>query len=83
VHNPELDYKERLRRRIMLQEHIETLGYQVFEKKNYTKQLFVAWSEVSKIAKPILIDQFKFDRDQGGLVGQTVANRRVIDLVPA
>jgi radical SAM superfamily enzyme YgiQ (UPF0313 family) len=44
--NPSLDYKERLRRRIYLQQHIENLGYKVFESKNYTNQLFIAWNEV-------------------------------------
>lgn len=83
VHNPTLDYKERLRRRIILQEHIETMGYRVFEKKNYTRQLFLAWSEVSKIAKPVYIDKFKFDRDQGGLVGQPASQRRIIEMVAA
>lgn len=82
VHNPDLDYKERLRRRIILQEHVETLGYQVFEKQNYTKQLFVAWSEVSKIAKPVYIDRFAYDRDQGGLVGSAVSTRKIIEMVP-
>lgn len=67
--NPKLDYKERLRRRIYLQQHIEHLGYKVFESKNYTKQLFIAWSEVSqKRPNPKIIEDFQFDRERGGLI---------------
>jgi len=67
--NPELDYKERLRRRIYLQQHIEELGYKVFESKNYTRQLFSSWSEVLHIKKQAqIIQDFKYDRDQGGLM---------------
>lgn len=86
--NPELDYKERLRRRIVLQEYIEGLGYRTFESKNYTKQLFVAWSEVSRLPPPRIVDgALTYDRDQGGLIATPVANdtasessRRVITI---
>ena len=81
--NPELDYKERLRRRIMFQEHVETLGYKVFENKNYTKQLFLAWSEVSKMSKPVVFDDFKYDRDAGGLVATPSSNRKILEIVKA
>lgn len=69
--NPSLDYKERLRRRIYLQQHIEQLGYRVFESKNYTKQLFKAWSEVAAITAPTkIIDNFSYDRERGGLLSK-------------
>lgn len=47
--NPTLNYKERLRRRILLQAHIERLGYPVFESKNYVKQMFNQWDQVKNI----------------------------------
>ena len=68
--NPTLDYKERLRRRILLQSHIEELGYSVFEAKNYTKQLFASWQEVKKnnnSDKIIIPSDFKYDREKGGI----------------
>lgn len=51
--NPDLDYKERLRRRIIAQAHIERLGYPVFESKNYVKQMFSQWEQVSNNAKNV------------------------------
>lgn len=84
--NPSLTYKERLRRRIILQEHVETLGYRVFEKTNYTRQLFVAWSEVSKISPPVVINNFHYARDAGGLVASeppvNFSNKKVLAIVP-
>jgi radical SAM superfamily enzyme YgiQ (UPF0313 family) len=71
--NPSLDYKERLRRRIYLQQHIENLGYKVFESKNYTNQLFIAWNEVMTLrSQARIIEDFKYDRDQGGLVEKSL-----------
>jgi radical SAM superfamily enzyme YgiQ (UPF0313 family) len=71
--NPSMDYKERLRRRIYLQQHIENLGYKVFESKNYTNQLFLAWNEVMTLkSKAHVIEDFKYDRDQGGLVEKSL-----------
>ena len=71
--NPSMDYKERLRRRIYLQQHIENLGYRVFESKNYTNQLFLAWNEVMTLkSKSHVIEDFKYDRDQGGLVEKSL-----------
>ena len=68
-----MDYKERLRRRIYLQQHIENLGYRVFESKNYTNQLFLAWNEVMTLkSKSHVIEDFKYDRDQGGLVEKSL-----------
>jgi len=32
-----------------LQAHCERLGYKIFEAANYTKQLYAAWIEVSKL----------------------------------
>ena len=49
--NPTLDYKERLRRRIIAQAHIERLGYPVFESKNYVKQMFSQWDQVKNNSK--------------------------------
>lgn len=68
--NPSLDYKERLRRRIVLQSHVESLGYRVFEAKNYTKQLFTSWQEVQSIKnvnKVKISSDFKYDREKGGI----------------
>ena len=81
VSNPTLDYKERLRRRIILQEHIESLGYKVFENKNYTKQLFLAWSEVSKLSKPKIVKDFKYDRDSGGIKENSNSNKSILNIV--
>jgi radical SAM superfamily enzyme YgiQ (UPF0313 family) len=73
--NPSLDYKERLRRRIYLQQHIENLGYRVFESKNYTNQLFIAWNEVMTLkSQSRMIEDFAYDRDQGGLVEKSLPN---------
>ena len=67
--NPALDYKERLRRRIVVQAHCQTLGYKIFNEQNYTKQLFSAWEEVKSFETTTLeIDAFKFDREKGGLI---------------
>ena len=70
--NPTLTYKERLRRRITVQSHIEKLGYRVFEAKNYTKQLFSTYQEIKKIksVNTVEIDNFKFDREKGGILQQ-------------
>lgn len=68
--NPGLDYKERLRRRIVLQAHVESLGYCVFEAKNYTKQLFTSWQEVqnlNNLNKQVIPKDFKYDREKGGI----------------
>lgn len=68
--NPSLDYRERLRRRILLQSHVENLGYRVFEAKNYTKQLFSSWQEVqtiNKVTKVTVPSDFKYDREKGGI----------------
>jgi len=73
LNNPSMDYKERLRRRIYLQQHIENLGYRVFESKNYTNQLFLAWNEVMTLkSQAHVIEDFKYDRDQGGLVEKSL-----------
>ena len=69
--NPTLDFEERLRRRIEAQYFRETLGYKVFESKNYTRALAIAWSQVKNLkSKKIQIDadKLKFDREQGGLI---------------
>jgi radical SAM superfamily enzyme YgiQ (UPF0313 family) len=67
--NPTLDFKERLKRRINAQHYVENLGYKIFESKNYTRALSIAWNEVSKIQidKTIKIDanKIKFDREKG------------------
>jgi hypothetical protein len=51
--NPSLDYKERLRRRIIAQAHIERLGYPVFESKNYVKQMFSQWEQIQANSKKV------------------------------
>lgn len=72
--NPSLDYKERLRRRIWIQEHIEKLGYSVWDSDNYAQALYVAWNQISKFpntAKKILEEEeFHYDRELGGIVLQ-------------
>ena len=71
VQNPTLDFKERLKRRIEAQYYVEKLGYKVFESKNYTRALSIAWSEVENIKKDQIkkIDatKVKFDREKGSL----------------
>ena len=70
LQNPELDFKERLKRRIEAQYFVEKLGYKVFESKNYTRALTIAWNQVEKIqGNKILVDgdKIKFDREQGVL----------------
>ena len=54
--NPDLDYKERLRRRIILQAHVERLGYPCFEAKNYVKQMFSQWEQVTTLNKKVNIE---------------------------
>lgn len=67
--NPSLNYKERVKRRILLQSHLEELGYKIFEAKNYTKQLLTTWQEMSKLDVDYhFIDEFTFDREKGGLL---------------
>jgi len=71
VQNPTLDFKERLKRRIEAQYYVEKLGYKVFESKNYTRALSIAWQEVvnlkSKNTKKIDATKVKFDREKGSL----------------
>lgn len=70
LNNPSLDFKERLRRRIFLQEHVESLGYKTFESKNYTRQLLLAWSQVASLppASQVVSRDLVYDRDKGGLI---------------
>lgn len=66
--NPDLDFKERLKRRIEAQYYVEKLGYKVFESKNYTRALSIAWDEVQTLnrkTKKIDATKIKFDRDKG------------------
>ena len=69
--NPELDFKERLKRRIYAQYYIEKLGYKVFESKNYARALAIAWNQVNNIKKSkpkqLDADKIKYDRDKGGM----------------
>ena len=69
--NPTLDYKERLKRRIIAQRYVEKLGYKVFESKNYARALSIAWEEIKKIQKSrvtkIDASKIKFDREKGVL----------------
>lgn len=74
--NPDLTYRERVRRRILAQAHCERLGYRVFEAKNYTKQLFSSWKEIANSGnsaeKVVIKGEFKFDREKGGIVGDVL-----------
>ena len=73
VQNPTLDYRERLKRRIVAQRHVEKLGYKVFESKNYVRALSIAWNEVEHLKKHVTkIDasKLKFDREKGGIEQQ-------------
>lgn len=67
--NPTLDFRKRLERRIEAQHFVEKLGYKVFESKNYTRALSIAWSEVLNIkkveVKKVDASKIKFDRDKG------------------
>ena len=67
--NPTLDFKERLKRRIQAQYHVEKLGYKVFESKNYVRALSIAWSQVKDIektkARKVDASKIKFDREKG------------------
>jgi len=69
IDNPTLTYKERLKRRIILQSHVEELGYPVFEAANYTKQLLSSWNEVQVLTDNTgtMISNVKFDREQNSL----------------
>jgi len=71
VQNPTLDFKERLKRRIEAQYYVEKLGYKVFESKNYTRALSIAWSQVQNIKKTKLqkIDasKIKYNPENGSL----------------
>jgi len=70
--NPTLNYRERIRRRIILQSHLENLGYKIFEAKNYAKQLLTAWIEMNNLNIDYqVIDNWKYDREKGGLVDNT------------
>jgi len=68
--NPTLDFKERLKRRIKAQYYVEKLGYKVFESKNYTRALSIAWNEVKTLnrnTRSIDATKLKFDREKGVL----------------
>ncbi len=69
VDNPTLDYRERLKRRIIAQRHVENLGYKVFESKNYVRALSIAWNEVLNMKQQEIIkvdaSKLKFDREKG------------------
>tara|TARA_Y100000592_G_C5424070_1_gene294723 strand:+ start:58 stop:690 length:633 start_codon:yes stop_codon:yes gene_type:complete len=70
VGNPTLDYRERLKRRITAQRHVENLGYKVFESQNYVRALSIAWNEVQNLkTQTIKVDasKLKFDREKGVL----------------
>ena len=70
IENPTLDYRERLKRRITAQRHVENLGYKVFESQNYVRALSIAWNEVQNLkTKTTKVDasKLKFDREKGVL----------------
>ena len=70
IGNPTLDYRERLKRRITAQRHVENLGYKVFESQNYVRALSIAWNEVQNLkTQTIKVDasKLKFDREKGVL----------------
>lgn len=46
--NPTLTFKERLRRRITLQALTEELGYNIFNKDDYVRTLFMQWKQVNE-----------------------------------
>lgn len=74
IDNPTLTYKERLKRRIILQSHCESLGYKVFESKNYVKQLLNNWNEVCSLPEQsaTIIKNIKFDREQNSLIAEII-----------
>ena len=73
--NPDLDFKERLRRRIKAQHFVEQLGYKVFESKNYVRALSIAWAQVKDLkkekARKVDASRLKFDREKGVLEEKT------------
>jgi hypothetical protein len=73
--NPDLDFKERLRRRIKAQHFVEQLGYKVFESKNYVRALSIAWAQVQDLktekARKVDASRLKFDREKGVLEEKT------------
>jgi radical SAM superfamily enzyme YgiQ (UPF0313 family) len=77
--NPTLTYKERLRRRIILQAHCERLGYKIFEAKNYTKQLLTAWKEVSSMesTSETLIKNMRYDPEKKSLVAEVFIDNQL------
>lgn len=69
--NPTLTYNERLRRRILLQSHVENLGYEVGRSDDYAKKLYQDYLEIKNqkpIAPVIINNNFKYDFEVGGLV---------------
>jgi radical SAM superfamily enzyme YgiQ (UPF0313 family) len=70
--NPTLTYKERLRRRIILQATCESLGYKVFESKNYLKQLISSWNEVCSLPEQTatLVKNIRYDNEQNLLIAE-------------
>lgn len=81
--NPTMDYKERLRRRIFVQEYIERLGYTVSNSENYAQTLYVAWNQLKSFpntSKHILEEEFNYDRELGGLVVQPASKIKHITI---
>ncbi len=76
--NPSLTYKERLRRRIILQARIEDMGYKVFESENYLKQLISSWEEVRSLPENTgtLIKTFNYDAEQNSITAQIIDNEK-------
>ena len=71
--NPTLTYKERLKRRILLQAHVERLGYTCFMGQDYIKQMQSQWEQVKNLdvkAEQYYLDNFMFDRENAGIIAK-------------
>jgi len=63
--NPSLTYKERIRRRIILHEHLEKLGYKISRLEILAKQMLMKWREYEELNPEdinlISIDDINYD----------------------
>jgi len=71
--NPTLDYHERLRRRIVLQSHVENLGYFVYDGEIQVHLLYIKWMSLREttqkvIKKYIINNNFTYDAISGGII---------------
>jgi len=68
--NPTLTFKERIRRRIILEEKIKKLGYNFYNSNYQANLILMKWREYQNLESYELSDNFQFDRELGGLKTQ-------------